>query len=121
MATRSWGIGLLETELLEEPLVLSGLVLLLKDLLDALASLLLLGGILNQVNGDAILQVDIQAVAGGHDMGEVDELDEGLDAGAALDLLSAHGLGDLQGGTVDTADEGGAELLANGLVVLFEG
>lgn len=96
-------------------------MLLLEHLLDALASLLLLAGILDEIHGDGLLQLSIEAVAGGHDMGEVDKLDEGLDAGATLDLLGAHGLGDLEGVALDAADEGRGELLAGGLVVLFEG
>lgn len=114
------GTVILETELLEEPLVLSGLVLLLKDLLDALASLLLLAGILDKVNSDSLLKVNIEAVTGGHDVGKVDKLDEGLDAGATLNLLGAHRLGNLQGVTLDAADEGTAKLLVDRLFVLFE-
>ncbi len=110
----------LETELLEEPLVLSGLVLLLEDLLDTLTGLLLLRGILQQINGNDILQVGIKAVTGRHDVGVVDKLDEGLDAGTTLNLLGAHRLGNLKWATLDTTDEGRTELLTNGLIILFE-
>lgn len=95
-------------------------MLLLKDLLDALASLLFLAGILNKVDSDGVLQVNIKAVAGGHDVGIVDELDEGLDARAAINLLGAHRLGDLQGVALDAADEGTAKLLVDRFLVLFE-
>lgn len=95
-------------------------MLLLKDLLDPLTSLLLLAGILDKVNSDGVLKVNIKAVTGGHDMGKVDKLDEGLDTGATLNLLGAHRLGHLQGVTLDTADEGTAKLLVDRLLVLFE-
>lgn len=96
-------------------------MLLLKELLDSLAGLLLLAGILDKVHGHGLLQVSIEAVAGGHDVGQVHQLDKGLDARTALDLLGAHGLGDLEGVALDAADEGGGELLATGLVVLLKG
>lgn len=110
----------LETELLEEPLVLSSLVLLLQNLLDGLASLTLLGRVLQQVHSDGLLQVSIKAVTGGHQVGIVDELDEGLDTATTGDLLVAHGFGDLEGVTFQAADQGRAELLATGFVILFE-
>jgi hypothetical protein len=97
------------------------LVLFLKDLLDGLAGFLLLGGILKEISGDDILQVSIKTVASGHDVAQVDKLDEGLDAGAALDTLGAHALGDLERVALDTADEGRGELLTGGLVGFVKG
>lgn len=41
----------------------------------------------------------------------VDVLDEGLQSALSIELLLAHGLGDLAGGAFNTDDEGVAELL----------
>ena len=52
---------------------------------------------------------------GGHDVVEVNKLDEGLDLAAQSDLLLRHGLGDLLGCSCQTGNEGvavGARLLA---------
>ena len=53
-------------------------------------------------------------------MAVVDDLDEGLDVGAASNTLSTHGLGDLQGGAFDTDDQGATEGLVGGLFAIIE-
>jgi len=47
---------------------------------------------------------------GGHDMVEVDVLDEGLDGGSLFDFLGTHSLGDLSGRSLNTSNESVAEL-----------
>lgn len=85
----------LEAQLLEEPLGLSSLVLGLHGLFQLGADLLLLGGILEVLAGDGDGGLQLKAVAGGHEVGVVDELDKRLDAAATGNLLLIHGPGDL--------------------------
>jgi len=61
----------------------------------------------------------VQRVTGGHDVVEVDELHEGLDAHALLLLLLAHGLGHLPRRAVNADYEGVPELAV--LVALIVG
>ena len=111
----------LETELLEEPLVLTALVLLFQNLLNLLASLLLLLGILQQISGNLTLKgLHIKGVTSGHQVLVVDHLHEGLDANTTGNLLGTHGLGDGQRGTLNTEDESTGKLLTRGLVTLIE-
>jgi len=46
------------------------------------------------------------SLPGGHQVVVVDNLDERLDLGALGDTLLAHVLGDLEGVTLDTGDNG---------------
>jgi hypothetical protein len=87
--------GLLEAELLEEPLVLASLVLFLQDLLDLLLGSLLGSSILQSFRVHGILEINVKVVASRHHVGVVDELDEGLNVGATSDALSTHRLGNL--------------------------
>ena len=79
----------LEAELGKEPPVLAGLEPLLEARLGGLASgdLLVPGRErVGPARGD-VLEVDVERVAGGHDVGEVYELDEALDTGLLGRLL----------------------------------
>jgi len=107
----------LETQLLEEPLVLA----LLVDGLELDAGLeavrLALDGIL-QVLGRQLLETDVvRGVAGGHQMVVVQALQEGLDLGLLLQLVLAHLLGHLARVAVDAGDESVAERLLRGAIV----
>ena len=53
----------LESELLEEPLVLSGAVAVLQGLLERLLCLLLLGGVLGRVGAHNLLEIKLQVVS----------------------------------------------------------
>lgn len=100
----------LEAELLEEPLVLSSLVLFFQNLLDFLLHFLLGSSVLQDGGVDGG-EFGVEGVTGGHDVGVVDDLDEGLDAGTTSDALGTHGLGDLEGSGFDTDDQGATESL----------
>ncbi len=110
----------LEAQLLEEPLGLSSLVLGLHGLFQLGADLLLLGGILEVLLGDGDGCLQLKAVAGGHEVRVVDELDKGLDAAAASNLLLAHRLGDLEGGALHTGDQGKAKLFVAGRITIVK-
>lgn len=72
---------LLEAQLAEEPLVLSSIVSLLKDLLDGLAGSNALRWLLEGFGGDHGLELDIEGISGGHEVVVVDDLHERLDLG----------------------------------------
>lgn len=85
----------LKPKLREEPAVLSALVSFLELGLNFNASLASLCGILHNIaTSDVLLKVDVNKVAGGHQMVVVDALDEGLDLVALRLLLLRHPLGD---------------------------
>lgn len=86
----------LEVQLREKPLVLTGLVSLLKSLLDDLLGLLTLSWLLESLGGDNGLErLDIQSVSGWEQVVVVDGLDEWLDLGSLGNLLGTKLLGDL--------------------------
>merc|ERR1711874_809972 len=92
------GVRDLESEFLEEPLVLAGLVSLLEGLLDVRLGRSLLGGVLKGVLVDDLLaDWDVNRVSGWHDVVEVDDLDEWLQLVSAGNLLLAHALGHFRG------------------------
>jgi hypothetical protein len=99
-----------------------------KDLVPVLESLLdvaesgLLGLTLLRVKGvlgDSLAEGlrNVEGVASGHDVVQVDELGEGLDAHALLLLLVTHGLGDLPGGPLNTDNEGVGELAVTSALI----
>lgn len=57
--------------------------------------------------GDDVLKIEIggDGVSGGNDVVVVHSLHEGLDLGASLDLLLAHGAGDLEGVSLNACNE----------------
>ena len=103
----------------EEPAVLARCVARLEQVLDGLFRVLVLGDLLEGVLGNNTLKtLKLQSVTGGHQVVVVDDLDEGLDAGAAVDKLLTHAAGDLQGVTLDTGDNGVREGVGLGASVL---
>merc|ERR1712006_50596 len=106
----------LEAKLLEQPLAtLVLLVLGFEDLLGCLKELLLHSNFAECVGSQCRLKLlahrALDTVPGGHKVGEVDHLDEGLDGGALLHQLLhlggglAHGAGDRKGSLRDTYDD----------------
>jgi len=86
----------LKSELLEEPLVLSGLVSLFEGLLDRGSCSSLLGGVLKGLLVDVLLvDGDVDRVSGWHNVVVVDDLDERLHLVSLGNLLLAHALRDL--------------------------
>lgn len=94
----------------EEPTVLAASVALLEDLLDGLLGILTLGNLLEGVGGDGALEaLELEGVAGGHQVVVVDDLDERLDLGALVLAGLGHAAGDLGGVALDTGNHGVAE------------
>jgi len=113
----STGSYCLETQLLEEPLVLALLVHRLE--LDAgLETVrLALNGIL-QILGRQLLEANVvRCVAGRHQMIVVQALQERLDLGLLLQLVLAHLLGHLAGVSVDAGNERMTEGFLRGTIV----
>jgi hypothetical protein len=71
-----------------------------------------LGGVVHGILIDNRADIDINGVTSWHQMGEVDNLEERLDARATQDLLLGHRLGDLLWSLVDTSDKSMSELTA---------
>ena len=110
----------LEVEFREEPLVLTGLVLLLQGLSDNLLGLLLLGWLLQGLWGDSVLErLNVQGVSGWHHVVVVDQLDKRLHLGSLGELLSAVSLGDLQWSSLDTNNNGVGERVGLGTVIVW--
>lgn len=93
----------LETQLLEEPLVLTSLVLFFEGLTNGLLDFFLGSSVLDGFNSDR-REFNVQSVTSGHDVVVVNDLDEGLNLGTTSDTLSTHRLGDLEGSLFDTDD-----------------
>lgn len=94
------------TQRSEEPPVLSARVAVLQDLLDRLLSLLALADLLEGVGGDDALQtLELESVAGGHQVVVVDNLDERLDLAPLVLPCLAHPPCDLAGVTLDAGDD----------------
>jgi len=91
----------------EEPAVLAACVALLQHLLDSLLGVLTLADLLERLARDDTLEtLELERVAGGHQVVIVDNLDEGLDLGALLLAGLAHAAGDLAGVALDACYEG---------------
>lgn len=94
----------------EEPSVLAAGVALLQDLLDGLLGILALADLLEGVGADAALEaLELESVAGGHEVVIVNNLDERLDLGPPVLAGLAHAAGDLLGVALDAGDDGVAE------------
>lgn len=106
------------TERSEEPLVLAGVVTLLKGLLDVLLGVLTLGNLLEGVVGDGVLEaLELESVAGGHDVVVVDDLDERLDLGSLGDTGLSHAAGDGLRVALNAGDESVRERVGLGALV----
>lgn len=97
----------LESELGKEPLVLTGLVLLLQSLLDNLLGFFFLGWLSQCIWGNGVLEVlNVQRVSCWHQVVVVDQLDEWLNLGSLGNLLLIVSLGDSQWTAFDTNNNG---------------
>lgn len=78
--------------------------------MESLANFLLCSGslcrICNSLVVDNVLQININAISGGHQMAEIDNLEEGLQLRSSLNLRESHPLGDSLGEFVDASDDG---------------
>jgi hypothetical protein len=94
---RSSALSRLEGESREEPTRLASLELRLEELLSLLLRRNLLGGVVQSIRGDDVLEVvgDVEGVARRHEVRVVDVLDERLALGALGLLLVRHLLGHL--------------------------
>lgn len=100
----------LESQRLEEPLVLARQVSLLQCLLDLLLCVFPLADLLECVVVDDVLQtLEFQGVARRHDVVVVDLLDEWLDLGALLNSLLAHAPGHFRGVALDASNQSEGE------------
>lgn len=107
------------TQRSEEPSVLSTGVALLQGLLDSLLGLLTLRHLLEGLVGnDALEALQLESVAGGHQVVVVDGLDEGLELAALLRLLLTHAARHFEGVALDTGDEGVGEWVSLGALVV---
>lgn len=106
------------TEGSEEPLVLAGVVTLLKGLLDVLLGVLALRDLLEGVVGDGTLKtLELESVTGGHDVVVVDDLDERLDLGALGNTGLSHAAGDGLRVTLNAGNNGVRERVGLGALV----
>lgn len=91
----------------EEPAVLAACVALLQHLLDSLLGILTLADLLERLARDDTLEtLELESVAGGHQVVVVDDLDERLHLGALLLAGLAHAAGDSAGVALDACYEG---------------
>ena len=96
----------LESELLEEPLVLARLVPLLKLDLGLSPGFAFESRIPEDILVDnSFVQRNIHRVSGGHEVVVVEHLDESLDLGPLGNLLLAHGCGHFTGIAVNACDQ----------------
>lgn len=95
------------TQRSEKPPVLAARVALLQHLLDSLLGLLTLADLLEGLSRDDGLEtLELEGVAGGHQVVVVDDLDEGLDLAALLLAGLGHAAGDLARVPLDARNEG---------------
>lgn len=108
------------TQRSKEPAVLAARVALLQSLLDRLLGVLALADLLEGVGGDGTLEaLELQGVAGGHQVIVVNHLDEGLDLRALLLAGLGHAAGDLGGVALDAGNHSVTEGV--GLVAVVNG
>jgi len=101
-----YGLRSLESELLEEPAVLPCLVLLLKDLFDALLGVDTLARLAQCLVGYRVLEgFEFECVTGGHEVVVVYDLQERLDLAPLCELLGSHPLCDFTRVAVYTSDD----------------
>jgi hypothetical protein len=102
ISRRCQSAAYLESQRLEEPLVLAGQVSLFQGLLDLLLRIFPLADLLECVVVDDVLEtLEFEGVTGRHDVVVVDLLDERLDLGALLNSLLAHAPGHFRGVALD--------------------
>lgn len=110
----------LEVQLGEEPLVLTSLVSFFKGLLDNLLGFFTLRWFFESFGGDHRLEgLNVQSVSGWQQVVVVDNLDERLDLGSLGDLFSTLSLGDLQWVSLNTSDQGVAEWVRLGTLIVW--
>lgn len=98
--------GQQRTKRSEEPPVLSARVALLEHLLHVLLCVLPLADLLEGVVGHGALKaLELERVAGGHEVVVVDNLDEGLYLVALLLARLGHAPGDLEGVALDASND----------------
>lgn len=94
-------------------------MLLLECLLDGLLGLLTLRGLLKSLGADDGFQgLKLKGVTGGHEVVEVDNLDERLNLGSLSNSLSTVSLGDLEGVSLNTGNQGVAEGVRLGAIIV---
>lgn len=109
----------LEVELLEEPLVLTGLVLLFQSLSHNLLGLFSLRWLVQCIRGNSVLErLNVQRVSSWHQVVVVDDLHERLDSGSLGNLLGVVSLGDSLWASLDTDNEGVWERVGLGAVIV---
>lgn len=107
-------------KLLEEPPVLAWCVPLLQRLLNGLLCIFSLGWLLECVLAyDVFKGLEFQGVSGGHDVVEVDTLDEWLDLWPLGRSLLGHTLGDLGWVSLNPGNESMAKWLLLGTLLLY--
>ena len=95
------------TQRSEKPPVLSARVALLQDLLDGLLRVLALADLLEGLGvEDGLEALELEGVAGGHQVVVVDHLDEGLDLGPLLLPRLGHAARDLARVPLDARNQG---------------
>merc|ERR1712126_634559 len=111
----------LETKFLEEPLVFTNVVSLLKLLFDFCASTCSFASIFQNVFVDiCFVQCNIYAVSCGHQMVVVDNFKEWLDFGALCNLFLSHRLGDFSWIFVNTSNKSMAiRAILSSIIIVF--
>merc|ERR1719308_72257 len=108
----------LKSQLLEEPLVLAGLVLLLELRSYHHTCFLFLHGVLKSLLVEVgLVERDLDSVPSRHHVIVVHHLQEGFDGRPPLYLLLAHTLGHFTGISVDTRNESVREGLVTGSLI----
>lgn len=110
--------GTLESQLLEEPFVLAGLVTFFELNTDLEASLLTLNRILQVLGGIFVIEAHVRnAVASGHQVVVVQHLDERLYLGTLVDAGLVHASRHPSWVAVYAGNESMSELLVGGTII----